>query len=278
MASRKTSVLSSFIAPREVGLNRDTNLLKLIAMISMLIDHVGKMFFPQYRIMRIIGRLAFPLFGYCVAVGCVYSRNRLKYLTRILLVGLISQPFYAVALAHTTKAMYAIRFADNPVGAVLNFYVQSWYTPNIMYTLALALMVIGFGIRLLFFKSCCRRNASGYTTFSRDGKDIRHIDSSFGKQHLFFAGEKFDGADVNVSFGGLTLDLRGAEIAKEAVIDLSVAFSGIVIIVPEGTAVVTAVSNGFGGVSDKRFSKINTGEPTLVLTGDIGFGGVELRN
>lgn len=142
MASRKTSVLSSFIAPREVGLNRDTNLLKLIAMIAMLIDHVGKMFFPQYRIMRIIGRLAFPLFGYCVAVGCVYSRNRLKYLTRILLVGLISQPFYAVALAHTTKAMYAIRFADNPVGAVLNFYVQSWYTPNIMYTLALALMVI----------------------------------------------------------------------------------------------------------------------------------------
>lgn len=142
MASKKATALSVLFAPKEVGLNRDTNLLKLVAMISMLIDHAGKMFFPQYRIMRILGRLAFPLYAYCIAVGGVYSRNRLKYLSRILAMGLISQPFYAVALAHTTQAMYAIRFADNPVGAVLNFYVQSWAVPNIMLTLALGLMLI----------------------------------------------------------------------------------------------------------------------------------------
>ena len=111
-------------------------------MISMLIDHTGRMFFPQYRIMRIIGRLAFPLYAYCIAVGGVYSKNKLKYLSRILLMGLISQPFYAVALAHTVPAMYAVRFADNPLGAVMNFYVQSWAVPNIMLTLALGLMLI----------------------------------------------------------------------------------------------------------------------------------------
>lgn len=153
--------------------------------------------------------------------------------------------------------------------------VISWSN---MWQFALALMVIGFGIRLLFFKSCSNRKANEYKTLSRDGKDIRHIDSSFGKQHLFFAGEKFDGADVNVSFGGLTLDLRGAEFAKEAVINLSVAFSGVIIIVPEGMAVTTSVSNGFGGVTDKRFSKVSAGEPILVLTGEVGFGGVEIRN
>lgn len=142
MASRKSSALSKVFAPKDVGLNKDTNLLKLVAMISMLIDHTGKMFFPQYQIMRIIGRLAFPLFAYCIAVGCVYSRDRFKYLTRIVTVGLISQPFYAVALAHTNQRMYAVRFVDNPIGAVFNFYVQSWSVPNIMYTLALGLLVI----------------------------------------------------------------------------------------------------------------------------------------
>jgi len=142
MAAKKRNVLSALFAPREVGLNRDTNLLKLVAMISMLIDHTGKMFFPQYRIMRIIGRLAFPLYAYCIAVGGVYSKNKLKYLSRILLMGLISQPFYAVALAHTVPAMYAVRFTDNPLGAVMNFYVQSWAVPNIMLTLALGLMLI----------------------------------------------------------------------------------------------------------------------------------------
>ena len=142
MASKKNTFSSTFLAPREVSLNRDTNLLKLIAMASMLLDHTGKMFFPQYQIMRILGRLAFPIYAYCIAVGCVYSRDRLKYLTRLLLIGLISQPFYAVALAHTTQRMYAVRFADAPVSAVLNFYVQSWNTPNIMYTLALGLLAI----------------------------------------------------------------------------------------------------------------------------------------
>ena len=142
MAAKKTKALAGLLAPKEVGLNRDTNLLKLVAMISMLIDHTGKMFFPQYRIMRIIGRLAFPLYAYCIAVGGVYSKNKLKYLSRILLMGLISQPFYAVALAHTVPAMYAVRFADNPLGAVMNFYVQSWAVPNIMLTLALGLMLI----------------------------------------------------------------------------------------------------------------------------------------
>jgi len=142
MAMKKNKALSALFAPKEVGLNRDTNLLKLIAMVTMLIDHTGKMFFPQYRIMRIIGRIAFPLYAYCIAVGCVYSKNRMKYLTRILLMGLISQPFYAVALGHTVPAMYAIAFADDPIGAVVNFYVQSWAVPNIMYTLALGLLII----------------------------------------------------------------------------------------------------------------------------------------
>ena len=142
MASKRKSALSWPFAPKEVALNRDTDLIKLIAIIAMLCDHAGKMFFPQYRIMRIIGRLAFPMFAYCIAVGCVYSRNRFKYLTRIVLIGLVSQPFYAEALAHTTHSMYAVHFADAPLRAVLNYYVNCWQVPNIMLTLALGLLVI----------------------------------------------------------------------------------------------------------------------------------------
>ena len=149
---------------------------------------------------------------------------------------------------------------------------------NTMWQYALALLVVGFGIRILFFKNFCDPKVQEYKTISRDGKDIRRIESAFGKQHLSFAGEKFEGADVQVSFGGLTLDLRGAEITGEAVIDLSVGFSGVVIIVPEGLAVKTALSNGFGGVTDKRYRKTDCGEPAIVLIGNVGFGGVEIRN
>ena len=141
MATKKSSIPWPF-APKEVGLNKDTNLLKLVAMVTMLIDHTGKMFFPQYRVMRIIGRIAFPIYAYCIAVGCVYSKNKLKYLTRILLMGLISQPIYAMAMGHSVPSMFSIAFREKPVQAVVNFYVESFAHPNILFALAVGLMLI----------------------------------------------------------------------------------------------------------------------------------------
>ena len=130
-------------APAEVNLNRDTGLLKLVAMIAMLCDHAGKMLFPQYPIMRIIGRLAFPIYAYCIAVGCVYTKNPLKYLQRIVLLALVSQPLYAVSMAHTSQSMYAYSFAEQPLQAAVNFYVQSWTRkPSILFALALGVILI----------------------------------------------------------------------------------------------------------------------------------------
>ena len=129
-------------AAREVKLNTDTNLLKLIAMATMLIDHAGKMLFPQYYVLRVIGRIAFPLYAYCLAVGCVYTKNPLRYLTRIVLLALISQPLYAVALGHTVPSMYSVSFAEHPVRAALQFYTGSWNHPSLLLSLSLGMILI----------------------------------------------------------------------------------------------------------------------------------------
>ncbi len=52
------------------------NQLKILAMVCMTIDHIGAAFFPQAVWLRVIGRLAFPLFSYCIAEGCRYTRNK----------------------------------------------------------------------------------------------------------------------------------------------------------------------------------------------------------
>ena len=154
--------------------------------------------------------------------------------------------------------------------------VISW---NQMCQIGLALMIIGIGLRILLFRSCNHQEGvCELETVSRDGKTIRFVDSSFGKQDLSFAGEKFEGADVKTSFGGLKLDLNGADIADGAFIDLNVGFAGVTIVVPEGISVRISVSSGFGGVQDNRRNKVTTGTPTLIITGKVGFGGVEIRN
>lgn len=125
-----------------VKLNRDTSLLKLLAMLSMLFDHAGKILFPQLAFMRVIGRLAFPIYAYCIAVGCVYTRDPLKYLSRIVLLALISQPIYAVALRHTVPGMYAYSFAEQPLRAAWAFYIGSWNHPSILLSLAAGVVLI----------------------------------------------------------------------------------------------------------------------------------------
>ena len=70
--------------------NLDTDFLKLIAIISMTIDHVGGVFFPEYPVFRYIGRLAFPIFAYCLTVGLLYTHDIKKYLARLALFAVIS--------------------------------------------------------------------------------------------------------------------------------------------------------------------------------------------
>ena len=68
--------------------------LKLLAMLSMVFDHVGDNFFPDQKWMRILGRIAMPLFAFATVEAYLHTRNRKKYLLRLLLMGLISEiPF-----------------------------------------------------------------------------------------------------------------------------------------------------------------------------------------
>ncbi len=72
----------------------DGTALKLIAMVSMVFDHVGDNFFPGQTWMRIIGRLAMPIFAFCVAEGFIHTGDRMKYLKRMGVFACVSEiPF-----------------------------------------------------------------------------------------------------------------------------------------------------------------------------------------
>ena len=102
--------------------NTATGWLKVIALLFMFIDHAGKMLFGNMAELRILGRIAFPLYVWCMIVGFHYTRNVARYCLRVLAVGLVSQPLYILALNHT------------------------WKEPNIFLTLLLGLLAL-WGIR-----------------------------------------------------------------------------------------------------------------------------------
>ena len=74
------------------------NILKIIALITMTCDHVGMQLFPQYLILRYIGRLSFPIFAYMIAEGAKYTQNRARYLLQMFSLGAICSVVYYFAM------------------------------------------------------------------------------------------------------------------------------------------------------------------------------------
>ena len=65
--------------------------LKLIAACTMFIDHMGDTLFPGVMWLRCVGRVAFPIFCFLIAEGCVYTHDRKKYALRLLVFALLSE-------------------------------------------------------------------------------------------------------------------------------------------------------------------------------------------
>lgn len=79
--------------------------LKLIAAITMLIDHLSSMLYSHifiepkiYFFLRSIGRIAFPLYVYMFIEGIEKTKNKKKHLLMLLILSLISEPFFDKAL------------------------------------------------------------------------------------------------------------------------------------------------------------------------------------
>ena len=68
----------------------------------MLIDHVGAAFFPSESYLRVIGRIAFPLYAYLLVAGYSRTRSFSKYATRLTALACLSQIPFSL-LFHTYK-------------------------------------------------------------------------------------------------------------------------------------------------------------------------------
>lgn len=125
--------------------------LKFIAMISMLIDHIGATILYRYfmsaglmtndinaditsadmiyMMFRVIGRLAFPIYIFLLIEGFMHTRSVIKYLLRLLVFAFISEPFFDMA--------FCIQSSRVKQGVLIEFGYQ-----NVFFTLFLGLVII----------------------------------------------------------------------------------------------------------------------------------------
>ena len=124
-------------------------MIKLIAVITMIIDHIGFVFFPELPILRIIGRIAMPLFAFSIARGFFYTRSKGKYFTLMILFAAISQiPFHFMRLAGRGVE---VTVSGIPYQAMAAFGLDAHY--NILVTWLLAMLFL-LGMERLLSRRC----------------------------------------------------------------------------------------------------------------------------
>lgn len=96
--------------------------LKLIAVVTMFIDHMGYTLFPGVLWLRCVGRLAFPIFAFQIAEGASRTKDFKKYLLRL--------------------AVFAV-VAEVPFNLMCRRSVRYLHGQNVLWTLLIALAAIG---------------------------------------------------------------------------------------------------------------------------------------
>lgn len=144
------------------------NQLKILAMVCMTIDHIGAAFFPQAVWLRVIGRLAFPLFSYCIAEGCRYTRNKARYFGSVFACGAV-----CVIAFLPFGGFYGNALITLSLSILLLYGVEAWKSSGKLRFLALTAALAAVFYLLCrtvpidygFAGGCCRctRKSGGYS-------------------------------------------------------------------------------------------------------------------
>ncbi len=95
--------------------------LHILAMTSMVLDHLGATLFPAQEWLGCVGRLAFPIFAFMIVEGYFHTSDVKRYLTRILIFAVIS---------------------EIPFNLIFGSSVSYPYHQNVLWTFALGLISI----------------------------------------------------------------------------------------------------------------------------------------
>ncbi len=121
---------------KRIGLNN--NQLKIIAMIAMLIDHVGHIIYPEIAALRIVGRIAMPIFAYMIAEGCRHTHSRTRYLLMIFALGMGCQLAYVIA----EGSLYQNILITFSIAIVVIFSIENFIKQKSVFTgIAMAVCV-----------------------------------------------------------------------------------------------------------------------------------------
>jgi hypothetical protein len=130
--------------------------------------------------------------------------------------------------------------------------------------------IIAVGLLVIFGRGLGSRTEAG---------DRVNSFNVFSGSELASHSKQFQGGSVSAIFGGAEVDLRDAEPAPDAQLDVFTAFGGVELKVPEGWEVAVKGLPLFGGIENVTVKDtVAADAPKLTVSATVLFGGLEVKH
>ena len=179
------------------------------------------------------------------------------------------------------------------IGGYFLLYENNWVSFNLRpYAFPVGIILLGI---VFIFKRNRRCNPPHHGRFKHwqpgnqtskfaepidASEDVVNVSSTFGSVERNIFSKDFKGGTISSVFGGAQVNFAQADFQGTAVVDVSIMFGGVDIIIPSNWNLKNEISVIFGGIEDRRTVAPNLHESgkTLILRGNIMFGGIEIKS
>jgi hypothetical protein len=218
---------------------------------------------PWARLVWGLAILTAGVIGWLDHTGALHARDYLEWWPLVVI---------ALGLAHLPQRQWVTTVVLVAIGMM--FLPPLPFLPHFRVSLILGLwpLLISYGGVALIRQalSPAAKNAAANNSF--------HTVAVMGGVGRGVASSDFVGGDAVAVMGGCEINLSGAKITNEAIIDVLAFWGGIEIKVPRGWRIETQVLPILGGVVDKTERDVPAGAPTLIIRGSAIMGGVEVKH
>ncbi len=167
--------------------------LKILACVFMLCDHIGVMFFKDVLFLRILGRLAYPIFAYFIMIGCIYTKNRLRRFLSVFVLGALCELFY-IALSHVYYGNILLTFSASILLIYLfDAVIKAFEKSRAQFLLLLSAFVVSL-VAVYFY---CRHVGLDYGFFGVLAPLLAYVPNAFKNTEKLF--KVFDKSAVSLA-------------------------------------------------------------------------------
>ena len=160
------------------------------------------------------------------------------------------------------------------IGVMLLLGTRGILDFTLIWKMIIPVIFVAIGLSIIFNEGLKSKISQKVREGTKNG--LENITATFASQKVNKDAEDFKGANLDSVFGSISLDLRKANIEKEAVIKASAIFGGIEIFVPQDVNIKVKATPIFGGVSNKSLSS-KENEKILYIDALCMFGGVDIK-